>query len=66
MVGEGMRQLSAAVAICSDNRAEDRTVEIVRSAAARTPFDVRIVRNEQRLGCNKNFEQAISLCNGGM
>jgi glycosyltransferase involved in cell wall biosynthesis len=49
--------------VCDDG-SEDRTVEIVRSFAARVPFDVRIVRNEQRLGCNKNFEQAISLCTG--
>lgn len=49
--------------VCDDG-SEDRTAEIVRSFAARAPFDVRIVRNEQRLECNKNFEQAISLCNG--
>ena len=49
--------------VCDDG-SEDRTVEIVRAFAATAPFDVRIVQNDPRLGCNKNFEKAISLCNG--
>jgi glycosyltransferase involved in cell wall biosynthesis len=49
--------------IC-DDRSDDRTVEILRAFAARAPFDVKIIQNEQRLGCNKNFEKAIALCTG--
>jgi glycosyltransferase involved in cell wall biosynthesis len=50
--------------IVCDDASIDGTLDIVRAFAARAPFDVRIVRNESRLGCNKNFEQAISLCGG--
>lgn len=49
--------------IC-DDCSDDRTIEILRAFATRAPFDVKIIQNEQRLGCNKNFERAISLCTG--
>jgi glycosyltransferase involved in cell wall biosynthesis len=49
--------------ICDDN-SQDHTLDIVHSFAERAPFPVKIVRNERQLGCNKNFEQAISQCTG--
>ena len=49
--------------VCDDG-SDDQTVAIVRAFAASAPFEVRIVQNDPRLGCNKNFEKAISLCNG--
>lgn len=50
--------------IVCDDASSDRTLDIVRAFAATAPFEVRIVRNESRLGCNRNFEKAISLCRG--
>jgi glycosyltransferase involved in cell wall biosynthesis len=49
--------------VCDDG-SHDRTVEIVRSLAAAVPFSVRVVENPTNLGCNRNFEKAISLCRG--
>jgi len=53
------------IVVCDDGSA-DATVDIVQAFAATATFPVRIVRNETRLGCNKNFEQAISLCSGDL
>jgi glycosyltransferase involved in cell wall biosynthesis len=49
--------------ICDDG-SQDHSVDILRAFAARAPFPVTVVQNEQRLGCNRNFEKAISLCRG--
>lgn len=49
--------------VCDDG-SHDRTVEIIRSLAAAVPFPVRVVENPKNLGCNKNYEKAISLCRG--
>lgn len=49
--------------ICDDCSA-DGTREIVVSFAAHAPFPVRLHVNEQNLGSTRNFEQAISLCEG--
>jgi glycosyltransferase involved in cell wall biosynthesis len=49
--------------VCDDG-SEDDTVAIVRAFAAGAPFEVRIVQNDTRLGCNRNFEKAITLCSG--
>lgn len=50
--------------VVCDDLSSDRTVDIVRAFAGRAPFPVRIVQNERRLGCNKNFEKSIALCTG--
>ena len=49
--------------ICDDG-SQDRSVEILNAFAAKAPFQVTVIANEQRLGCNRNFEKAISLCRG--
>jgi glycosyltransferase involved in cell wall biosynthesis len=49
--------------VCDDN-SQDHTLDILHSFAERAPFPVKIVRNERQLGCNQNFERAISLCTG--
>lgn len=49
--------------VCDDGSL-DETVAIVRRFATLAPFPVWIFENEERLGCNKNFDKAISLCQG--
>jgi glycosyltransferase involved in cell wall biosynthesis len=50
--------------IVCDDGSQDRSMDILRAFAARAPFQVTIIQNERRLGCNRNFEKAISLCRG--
>ncbi len=50
--------------IVCDDRSTDETVEILEIFAADAPFPVRIYVNENNLGSTKNFERAISLCDG--
>jgi glycosyltransferase involved in cell wall biosynthesis len=50
--------------VVCDNASEDDTVERLERFAERAPFPVRIERNERNLGCTKNFEKAIGLCEG--
>jgi glycosyltransferase involved in cell wall biosynthesis len=50
--------------IVCDDGSTDRSVDILRAFSTRAPFPVTIIQNEQRLGCNRNFEKAISLCRG--
>ena len=50
--------------IVCDNRSADSTPEIVSEFAASAPFAVRLHVNEQNLGSTKNFERAVSLCEG--
>lgn len=49
--------------IC-DDRSSDGTATLVEAFAAKAPFRVRLIRNEQNLGSTKNFEKAIRLCQG--
>ncbi|GAB3330331.1 hypothetical protein GCM10027299_34840 [Larkinella ripae] len=51
--------------VCDDDSG-DRTPVILEQFAAQAPFAVRIVRNQNRLGFNKNFEKALSLCTGDL
>lgn len=51
--------------IC-DDRSQDGTPQIVRAFAARALFPVQFVVNEQNLGSTKNFEKAITLCQGNI
>ncbi len=50
--------------VACDDRSDDQTVPLLEEFAKRSPFAVRIVRNETRLGATKNFEKAIGLCTG--
>jgi glycosyltransferase involved in cell wall biosynthesis len=49
--------------VCDDG-SRDRSGEILTQFASEAPFPVRIVINQENLGFGKNFEQAISLCQG--
>ncbi|HEY3028080.1 MAG TPA: glycosyltransferase family 2 protein [Pyrinomonadaceae bacterium] len=47
-----------------DDFSSDETRQILEHFAAGAPFPVRLHFNKTNLGSNKNFEQAISLCEG--
>ena len=51
--------------IC-DDRSTDETVRVVELFAADAPFPVRLRINESNVGSTKNFERAISLCEGDL
>jgi glycosyltransferase involved in cell wall biosynthesis len=51
--------------VCDDGSA-DESPEIVRNFAKKVPFPVRLELNEKNLGSTKNFEKAISLCQGDL
>lgn len=53
------------VIVCDDT-SSDNTVAILRQLAVDAPFRVRIQVNSTRLGFNKNFEQALTLCTGDL
>jgi len=50
--------------VVSDDASNDRTVEIVKGFAARAPFPIRLLINDQNVGCTKNYERAIRECSG--
>lgn len=50
--------------IICDDRSGDNTRTILETFASQAPFLVRLYTNEARLGSPKNFEKAISLCEG--
>lgn len=52
--------------IVCDDRSTDETPLLLDEFAARAPFPMTAVINEQRLGSTKNFEQAIRLCSGDL
>lgn len=51
--------------VCDDG-SNDRTFEIITSFARQSPFPVRLSVNRKTLGSKKNFEHAISLCQGAI
>lgn len=51
--------------VCDDG-SSDGSHDLVREYAARVPFPVRLVVNNESLGVTKNFEKAISLCEGSI
>jgi glycosyltransferase involved in cell wall biosynthesis len=51
------------VVVC-DDASSDSSPEILAVFARRVPFPVRIFVNESNLGSTRNFEKAISLCEG--
>lgn len=68
-VGEQLASMAAQtrtpgeLVVC-DDRSTDETVSIVEDFASRAPFPVRLHVNEENLGSTKNFERAVSLCEG--
>lgn len=55
--------LPGELVICDDG-STDTTADIVREFARVAPFEVRFIQNSERLGATKNFEKAITLCQG--
>jgi glycosyltransferase involved in cell wall biosynthesis len=51
--------------VCDDSSA-DGTVGVLQAFAAQSPFPVRLFINERNLGFPKNFEKAVSLCQGNL
>jgi glycosyltransferase involved in cell wall biosynthesis len=51
--------------VCDDG-STDETLRIVEAFANRAPFEVRLVRNEVRLGWAENFMSAGRLCRGDL
>lgn len=49
-----------------DDRSTDSTYELLLSYQSKYPDIIRLYRNEKNLGFVKNFEKAISLCNGSL
>ena len=52
--------------VVCDDASTDSTPLLVEHFAKRTPFAVAVRRNDSRLGVARNFEQAVSLCNGDL
>jgi hypothetical protein len=50
--------------IVGDDCSTDRTLEVIRTFAARAPFPVHWYVNERNQGYNRNLEHAIGLCSG--
>lgn len=50
--------------IVCDDCSKDSTIDILKSFKEKAKFEVHIHRNERNIGLNKNFENAISFCNG--
>ena len=59
----GQTRLPSELIVCDDASA-DATLEIAADFARCSPFEVRIYRNQTRLGAAKNFERAIRFCKG--
>lgn len=50
--------------VACDDGSLDGTVAVLEEFAAGAPFDVRVERNDRRLGPARNFEKAALLCSG--
>lgn len=51
------------IVVCDDG-STDSTIEIIQKIAKETTIPIHIHINETNLGCVRNFEKAIHLCNG--
>jgi len=51
------------VVICDDG-STDETINIIERFRISSLLNIRLYRNKQNLGSTKNFEKALSLCNG--
>lgn len=50
--------------VVCDDKSSDATRDILVAFKLEAPFPVRLYFNETNLGCTKNFEKAIGLCDG--
>jgi glycosyltransferase involved in cell wall biosynthesis len=50
--------------IICDDHSTDKTIEIIDSFKASSPFPVRVIQNSSNIGSTKNFEKAVRLCTG--
>jgi glycosyltransferase involved in cell wall biosynthesis len=50
--------------IVCDDQSTDETLSILKRFQAEAPFAVKVIRNNQRLGSTRNFDQAIGLTHG--
>jgi len=50
--------------IISDDCSSDKTIDIVKNLISETSFNIKLLRNPNRLGVMKNFENAIKHCTG--
>ena len=50
--------------VVSDDCSTDRTVDLVHTFKARSPFPVRVLRHERNQGVNANFDRAVAECIG--
>jgi len=53
------------VVIC-DDVSTDNTIKLVQDYTTASPYNVRLFINETNLGSTRNFEKALSLCNGNI
>ena len=56
-------RLPMELVVCDDQSTDD-TISILKRFQAEAPFAVKVIRNSQRLGSTKNFDQAIELTRG--
>lgn len=52
--------------VVSDDCSTDRTAELVEEFAVKVPFRVTLHRNPERLGFDRNFENALAHCTGDL
>ena len=52
--------------VVCDDRSSDETAEILAEYSARSPFPLKVIVNDERLGSTKNFEKAIQLSSGDL
>ena len=52
--------------VISDDQSTDDTQRLLDKLAVKAPFPVRVLKNKERLGYNKNFEQALAACTGDL
>lgn len=50
--------------VVCDDASDDDSLKVVERFARRAPFAVRVYAGKERLGIIKNFERAVSLCEG--
>jgi glycosyltransferase involved in cell wall biosynthesis len=50
--------------VVCDDHSDDTTMSILREFAREAPFAVNLIENQKNLGLERNFSQAIELCDG--
>jgi len=52
--------------ILSDDCSTDSTIAIIEEFRQSSPFKIKLIRNNDRVGLNGNFERALSACSGDL